>query len=295
MTHDRPLGVGGPDLAEHVVGAALREQPPKAPPSGRHLVGDQRGRGRADEPRASARASRPPRRAASPASAPAPASRPIGHQKVPLATGSSSTRTSRAPGVAQRAGQPLRRAPLALGGRAALDTRRAPRGGPASRQRRAGAEISVARAALRGHPGKLATPLPNIRCMAGGGVTLFRVRGIRIAVDYSWFVVLFLIIFWLSGFYRDVLDEPHGSTPRPTSSRSRAPSSSSARSCSTSSATPSWRCATASASPAITLWMFGGFARLEKDSDTPGDRVQDRDRRPAGHCWRSWSSARSPA
>ena len=42
--------------------------------------------------------------------------------------------------------------------------------------------------------------------MASGGVTLFRVRGIRIGVDYSWFVVLFLIIFWLSGFYRDVLD-----------------------------------------------------------------------------------------
>ena len=46
--------------------------------------------------------------------------------------------------------------------------------------------------------------------MAGGGVTLFRVRGIRIAVDYSWFVVLFLIIFWLTGFYRDVLNSPSG-------------------------------------------------------------------------------------
>ena len=41
--------------------------------------------------------------------------------------------------------------------------------------------------------------------MPGGGLTLFRVRGIRISVDYSWFIVLFLIIFWLSGSYRDVL------------------------------------------------------------------------------------------
>ena len=41
--------------------------------------------------------------------------------------------------------------------------------------------------------------------MSGGGVTLFRIRGIRIAVDYSWFVILFLLIFWLSTSYRDEL------------------------------------------------------------------------------------------
>src|SRR5215217_2037952 len=105
--------------------------------------------------------------------------------------------------------------------------------------------------------------------MAGGGVTLFRVRGIRIAVDYSWFIVLFLIIFWLSGFYRDVLNEPENDTS-------------------------AYLLAVASAAlffgsillhelghavvairhgigvPAITLWMFGGVARLGKDSDTPG-------------------------
>ena len=36
-------------------------------------------------------------------------------------------------------------------------------------------------------------------------LTLVHVRGIRIGVDYSWFLVLFLVIIWLSGFYRDVL------------------------------------------------------------------------------------------
>ena len=35
----------------------------------------------------------------------------------------------------------------------------------------------------------------------GNSITLFHVRGIRIAVDWSWFVVLFLMIFWLSDFY----------------------------------------------------------------------------------------------
>ena len=37
-------------------------------------------------------------------------------------------------------------------------------------------------------------------------VTLLHLRGIRIGVDYSWFFVLFLIILWLSSFYRTVLD-----------------------------------------------------------------------------------------
>jgi Zn-dependent protease len=104
--------------------------------------------------------------------------------------------------------------------------------------------------------------------MAGGGVTLFRIRGIRIAVDYSWFVVLFLIIFWLSSSYRDALGSAQGSTEP-------------------------YLLAVASALlffgsillhelghafvarrhgigvSGITLWMFGGFARLEKDSDSP--------------------------
>ena len=46
----------------------------------------------------------------------------------------------------------------------------------------------------------------------GGTITLFHVRGIRIAVDWSWFFVLFLVIFWLSQFYGDVLGESSSST-----------------------------------------------------------------------------------
>ena len=40
-----------------------------------------------------------------------------------------------------------------------------------------------------------------------GGLTLFHIRGIRIAVDWSWFIVLFLAIFFLSQFYRDLLGQ----------------------------------------------------------------------------------------
>jgi Zn-dependent protease len=39
-----------------------------------------------------------------------------------------------------------------------------------------------------------------------GSIQLARVFGIRIGADYSWFVVLFLVIFWLSGSFRTVLD-----------------------------------------------------------------------------------------
>ena len=48
--------------------------------------------------------------------------------------------------------------------------------------------------------------------MGGGSITLFHVRGIRIAVDWSWLIVLFLIIFWLTGVYRDLLDESSSSS-----------------------------------------------------------------------------------
>ena len=62
--------------------------------------------------------------------------------------------------------------------------------------------------------------------------------------------------------------------------RQRAAASSS-RSCCTSSVTRSSRSATGSAISEITLWMFGGIARLDRDPDSAGDRVPGRRRRPA--------------
>src|SRR5215216_7627014 len=38
----------------------------------------------------------------------------------------------------------------------------------------------------------------------GGSIPLTRIFGIRIGVDFSWFLVLFLIIWQLSGYYDDV-------------------------------------------------------------------------------------------
>jgi Zn-dependent protease/CBS domain-containing protein len=99
----------------------------------------------------------------------------------------------------------------------------------------------------------------------GGSIQLGRVFGIRVGVDISWFFALFLIIFSLSGYYEDV-----------------AP------------ATSPFLLATVSALlfflsillhefghaivairngipiQGIDLWLFGGVAKLGRDSDSPG-------------------------
>ncbi len=104
---------------------------------------------------------------------------------------------------------------------------------------------------------------------ARGRLTLLHIRGIRISVDYSWFVVVFLIIWWLSGSYRAQLGlgrsdaEPyllavasaalffgsillHELGHAVVANRRGIPITE------------------------ITLWLFGGVARMSKDSDTPG-------------------------
>ena len=99
----------------------------------------------------------------------------------------------------------------------------------------------------------------------GGSIQLGRVFGIRVGVDISWFIVLFLIIWSLSGYYEDL-----------------APGSN------------SFLLATISALlfflsillhefghaivairngipiQGIDLWLFGGVAKLGRDSDSPG-------------------------
>jgi Zn-dependent protease len=104
--------------------------------------------------------------------------------------------------------------------------------------------------------------------MAAPGVTLFRVRGIRISVDFSWFIVLFLIIFWLSGFYRDVLNSDQGATaPYLLAVASAVLFFASILLHELGHAFVAARNGIEVSS--ITLWMFGGVARLERDSDTP--------------------------
>jgi Zn-dependent protease len=48
--------------------------------------------------------------------------------------------------------------------------------------------------------------------LGGTSFTLFHVRGIRITVDWSWFVILFLLIVSMSSIYGDILDQSSASS-----------------------------------------------------------------------------------
>jgi Zn-dependent protease len=106
-----------------------------------------------------------------------------------------------------------------------------------------------------------------------GALTLFHVRGIRIGVDYSWFFVLFLIIFGMSGFYRDVLGPSHGdSAAYLLAVISALAFFGSILLHELGHAMVSLRRGIQISD--ITLWMFGGVARMSRDSDTPATEFQ---------------------
>ena len=116
--------------------------------------------------------------------------------------------------------------------------------------------------------------------MGGRSIQLVRVFGIRVGVDPSWFVVLFLVIWSLSGSFKDVFPGQ---------------------------GTKSFALATVSALlfflcvilhelghaivamrsgigiAGIDLWLFGGVARMRSEARTPGQDFQDRRRGPGGH------------
>jgi Zn-dependent protease len=105
--------------------------------------------------------------------------------------------------------------------------------------------------------------------MPSGGLTLFHVRGIRIGVDFSWFFVLFLIILWLSGLYRDVLgSDSDDSGPYLLALASALLFFASILLHELGHAMVAMRKGIGISE--ITLWMFGGVARMERDSDSPG-------------------------
>src|SRR5436190_4468745 len=104
---------------------------------------------------------------------------------------------------------------------------------------------------------------------ASGGITLFHVRGIKIAVDFSWFLALFLFIFWLSPAFQVVL----GPGISDTTAYALAVVSTFAFFASIllhelGHAFVAIRHGIRISS--ITLWIIGGVARMDRDSDSPG-------------------------
>jgi Zn-dependent protease len=107
--------------------------------------------------------------------------------------------------------------------------------------------------------------------MFGGGspITLFHVRGIRIAVDWSWFLILFLVIFWMSNFYGDLLGRSGSSTtPFVLAVASAAGFFGSILLHELGHAFEARRNGIGISS--IQLWIFGGMARMDREADTPG-------------------------
>src|SRR5204863_9777108 len=87
-------------------------------------------------------------------------------------------------------------------------------------------------------------------------------------IDYSWFFVLFLVILWLSGVYRDVLNDSSGdSAPYVLAVLSALAFFASILLHELGHAFVAMRRGIQISD--ITLWMFGGVARMTKDSDSP--------------------------
>jgi Zn-dependent protease len=104
--------------------------------------------------------------------------------------------------------------------------------------------------------------------LGGSSITLFHVRGIRVAVDWSWFLVLFLVIFWLSSFYGDILGESSSSsTAFALAVLSAAGFFGSIVLHELGHAFAARRNGIGISS--IQLWIFGGMARMDRESETP--------------------------
>jgi len=104
----------------------------------------------------------------------------------------------------------------------------------------------------------------------GGSIQLARVAGIRIGIDPSWFFVLFLIIWSLSGYYSDRF--PAGSTAFVLAVISALLFFGSVLLHELGHAFEARRSGIGIAG--IDLWMFGGVARMERDSNSPGEEFR---------------------
>src|SRR5690349_4199492 len=104
---------------------------------------------------------------------------------------------------------------------------------------------------------------------SGNRFNLLTVRGIPIGVDWSWFFILFLVIWLLSGYYRDLFGDPQDSTtPYLLAVASALGFFASILLHELGHAIVAQRNGVGISQ--ITLWMFGGMATLEREPPKPG-------------------------
>lgn len=105
----------------------------------------------------------------------------------------------------------------------------------------------------------------------GGSITLFHFRGIRVTVDWSWFIVLFLVILYMTNFFEDLLGGG-GSTPFIYGVLSAVGFFGSILLHEFGHAVVAMRNGIGISS--IQLWIFGGMARMDREADTPGTELK---------------------
>jgi len=107
--------------------------------------------------------------------------------------------------------------------------------------------------------------------LGGGSITLFHFRGIKVTVDWSWFIVLFLVILYMTNFFEDLLGES-GSEPFLLALLSAVGFFGSILLHEFGHAVVAMRNGIGISS--IQLWIFGGMARMDREADSPGTELK---------------------
>jgi Zn-dependent protease len=105
----------------------------------------------------------------------------------------------------------------------------------------------------------------------GGSITLFHFRGIKVTVDWSWFIVLFLVIIYMANFFEDLLGEG-GTAPFLLALLSAVGFFGSILLHEFGHAIVAMRNGIGISS--IQLWIFGGMARMDREADSPGTELK---------------------
>jgi Zn-dependent protease len=107
--------------------------------------------------------------------------------------------------------------------------------------------------------------------LGGGSITLFHFRGIKVTVDWPWFIVLFGVIFFMTNFFEQLLDES-GSGPFLLALLAAVGFFGSILLHEFGHAVVAMR--NGIGISGIQLWIFGGMARMDREADSPGTEAK---------------------
>jgi Zn-dependent protease len=107
--------------------------------------------------------------------------------------------------------------------------------------------------------------------LGGGSITLFHFRGIKVSVDWSWFIVLFLVIILMTNNFENVLDRS-GTEPFLLALLAAVGFFGSILLHEFGHAVVAMRNGIGISS--IQLWILGGMARMDREADSPGTEAK---------------------